>query len=98
MNNNFKKIRRVDILMFLIMTSILIILFRCFNLQYTEAKKYSSLISGIEIKEHIIKTSRGAIVDKNNIILAESILMDSLIATNANEFIKNEADVKKLEE
>ena len=96
MNNNLKKIRRVDVLMFLILISILIIILRCFNLQYTEAKKYSSLINGIEIKEHIIKTSRGAIVDKNNIILAESILMDSLIVTNTNDFIENKNDIKKL--
>ena len=96
MNKNFEKIRRVDVLMFFILISILIIIFRCFNLQYTEAKKYSSLISGIEIKEHIIKTSRGSIVDKNNIVLAESILMDSLIVTNTNDFIENKDGIEKL--
>ena len=71
MNRNSEKIRRVDVLMFFILMSILIITLRCFNLQYTEAKKYSSLISGIEIKDHIIKTSRGSIVDKNNIVSSQ---------------------------
>jgi len=96
MINSIKKIRRVDILMFFILMTILIIVFRCFSLQYTDTKKYSNLISKFEIKEHVIKTSRGSIVDRNNVVLAESILLDSLIITNTKEFLKNREAIKSL--
>ncbi len=96
MINSIKKIRRVDILMFFILMTILIIIFRCFSLQYTDTKKYSNLISKFEIKEHVIKTSRGSIVDRNNVVLAESILLDSLIITNTKEFLKDSEAIKSL--
>ncbi len=96
MINSIKKIRRVDILMFFILMTILIIVFRCFSLQYTDKKKYSNLISKFEIKEHVIKTSRGSIVDRNNVVLAESILLDSLIITNTKEFLKDTEAIKSL--
>ena len=82
--------------MFFILMTILIIVFRCFSLQYTDTKKYSNLISKFEIKEHVIKTSRGSIVDRNNVVLAESILLDSLIITNTKEFLKNREAIKSL--
>ena len=82
--------------MFFILMTILIIVFRCFSLQYTDTKKYSNLISKFEIKEHVIKTSRGSIVDRNNVVLAESILLDSLIITNTKEFLQNREAIKSL--
>ncbi len=82
--------------MFFILMTILIIVFRCFSLQYTDTKKYSDLISKFEIKEHVIKTSRGSIVDRNNVVLAESILLDSLIITNTKEFLKDTEAIKSL--
>ena len=81
MINKFKKITRFDVLTFFILMSILIIIFRSFDLQHTKKEKYSNLISKFEIKEYIIKTSRGPIVDRNNVVLAESILLESLIVT-----------------
>jgi cell division protein FtsI/penicillin-binding protein 2 len=97
MNNYFKKIRRVDqITFFVILLSILIILLRSFNLQFTESEKYSSLIKNYEIKEHIISTSRGSIVDRNNIVLAESIPMKTLIISNKEKFIQDHSALKKL--
>lgn len=96
MINIIKKIRRVDVLMFFILMTILIIVFRCFSLQHTDTKKYSNLISKFEIKEHVIKTSRGSIVDRNNVVLAESILLDSLIITNTKEFLKDTEAIKSL--
>ena len=96
MNNFLKKIARVDIIKFLIMISIFVILFRCFNLQYTDTKKYSNLIKGIEVKNYIIRTSRGSIVDRNNIVLAESIPMNTLIVNNTKKFLKDEKSLKKL--
>ena len=86
MNNYFKKIRRVDQITFFVILSILVILLRSFNLQFTESEKYSSLIKNYEIKEHTISTSRGSIVDRNNIVLAESIPMKTLIISNKEKF------------
>ena len=96
MINKFKKITRFDVLTFFILMSILIIIFRSFDLQHTKKEKYSNLISKFEIKEYIIKTSRGPIVDRNNVVLAESILLESLIVTNTKAFLANEKEIKKL--
>ena len=56
--------------------------------RYTDTKKYSNLIKGIEVKNYIIRTSRGSIVDRNNIVLAESIPMNTLIVNNTKKFLK----------
>ena len=95
---NFIKIfRRQEFISFLILISILIILYRCFSLQYIESKNYSSEIEKREIRKEIIKASRGSIVDRNNIILAESILLDTLSVTNADLFLKNDRkDIQEL--
>ena len=96
MFNYFKKIRRVNQITFFVILSILIILLRSFNLQFTESEKYSSLIKNYEIKEHIISTSRGSIVDRNNIVLAESIPMKTLIISNKEKFLQDHLALKKL--
>ena len=96
MNNYFKKIRRVDQITFFVILFILIILLRSFNLQFTESEKYSSLIKNYEIKEHTISTSRGSIVDRNNIVLAESIPMKTLIISNKEKFLQDHSALKKL--
>lgn len=96
MINNYKKFTRINILIFFILISILIIIFRSFDLQHTKKEKYSNLISQFEIKEYVIKTSRGSIVDRNNVVLAESILLDSLIVSNTKDFLEDEEAIKKL--
>ena len=96
MINSSKKLTRINILIFFILISILIIIFRSFDLQHTKKEKYSNLISQFEVKEHIIKTSRGSIIDRNNVILAESILLDSLIVSNTKDFLEDEEAIKKL--
>ena len=95
---NFIKIfRRQEFISFLILISISIILYRCFSLQYIESKNYSSEIEKREIRKEIIKASRGSIVDRNNIILAESILLDTLSVTDADLFLKNNSkDIQDL--
>ena len=95
---NFIKIfRRQEFISFLILISISIILYRCFSLQYIESKNYSSEIEKREIRKELIKASRGSIVDRNNIILAESILLDTLSVTNADLFLKNDRkDIQEL--
>ena len=66
-------------------------------MQYIESKNYSSEIEKREIRKEIIKASRGSIVDRNNIILAESILLDTLSVTNADLFLKNNSkDIQDL--
>ena len=96
MINNYKKFTRINILIFFILISILIIIFRSFDLQHTKKEKYSNLISQFEVKEYVIKTSRGSIVDRNNVVLAESILLDSLIVSNTKDFLEDEEAIKKL--
>tara|TARA_B100001769_G_scaffold267502_1_gene254932 strand:- start:24 stop:536 length:513 start_codon:yes stop_codon:yes gene_type:complete len=96
MISNYKKFTRINILIFFILISILIIIFRSFDLQHTKKEKYSNLISQFEIKEYVIKTSRGSIVDRNNVVLAESILLDSLIVSNTKDFLEDEEEIKKL--
>ncbi|MAR77411.1 MAG: hypothetical protein CMD43_00530 [Gammaproteobacteria bacterium] len=96
MNSNYIKIARINVLIFFILVSILIIILRSFDLQHTKKEKYSNLISKFEIKEHVMKTSRGSIVDRNNIVLAESIVLDSLIVSDTKEFLKDEEGIKKL--
>ena len=96
MINNYKKFTRINTLIFFILISILIIIFRSFDLQHTKKEKYSNLISQFEIKEYVIKTSRGSIVDRNNVALAESILLDSLIVSNTKDFLEDEEAIKKL--
>jgi len=93
---NLKNINRSDIVIFAMLIAATIILFRCINLQYKDTKKYSNLIEDREIKSHIIKTSRGTIVDRNNNILAESIPMNSLIVTDTTEFFQDKVAIEKL--
>ena len=93
---NLKNIDRSNIIVFVMLIAITIILFRCINLQYKDTEKYSNLIEDREIKSHIIKTSRGTIVDRNNNILAESVPMHSLIVTDTEKFFQNKVAIKKL--
>ena len=95
MINYFKNKKRIDYIVFFIIIGVIIILMRSFQLQYTDNEKYSNKIEGIEIKHHIIRTTRGSILDRNNIILAESILMDTVILSDTKEFFSNISKVKK---
>ncbi len=97
MINYIKKLRRQDYIAFFVLIAIAIIFIRCFNLQYIENNKYSSKINKRDIKTHAIKAVRGTIYDRNDVILAESILVDTLGVTNTKEFFSNEdKDIKKL--
>ena len=93
-----KNFRRQDFLSLLIFIGISIILYRCITLQYLETEKWSSNIEAREIKPHKIVASRGLIVDRNNEILAESILLETLGTTDPKFFLENnsEKDIKHL--
>ena len=93
-----KNFRRQDFLSLLIFIGISIILYRCITLQYLETEKWSSNIEAREIKPHKIVASRGVIVDRNDEILAESILLETLGTTDPKFFLENnsEKDIKYL--
>ena len=96
MNNSNKIFYRKDLITVLVVLSVIIILFRCFTLQYTESEKYANLIEDIEINERSILRSRGSIVDRNNNILALSLQMDSLIINDTKKFYENKDDIIKM--
>ena len=73
---------------------ITIIIIRCINLQYVENKNYSSKIEKREIREKIIKASRGIIYDRNFNVLADSILLDTLEVNDPQLFLKNNSKEK----
>ena len=49
-----------------------------------------------DIKTHAIKAVRGTIYDRNDVILAESILVDTLGVTNTKEFFSNEDELRAI--
>ena len=96
MNNSTKILSRKDFITILVVLSVIIILWRCFTLQYTESEKYSGLLEDNVIKERTILTNRGSIVDRNNNILAESLQMDALIINDTEKFYKNKNNIIKM--
>ncbi len=89
-----KNFRRQDFLSLLIFIGISIILYRCINLQYFETDNWVSSSEAREIKPDKIIASRGVIVDRNNEILAESILLDTLGTTDPKFFLKINSEKK----
>jgi len=92
-----KNFRRQDFLSLLIFIGISIILYRCINLQYFETDNWVSSTEAREIKPDKIIASRGVIVDRNNEILAESILLDTLGTTDPKFFLKSNSEKKILD-
>ena len=89
-----KNFRRQDFLSLLIFIGISIILYRCINLQYFETDNWVSSTEAREIKPDKIIANRGVIVDRNNEILAESILLDTLGTTEPKFFLKSNSEKK----
>jgi len=89
-----KNFRRQDFLSLLIFIGISIILYRCINLQYFETDNWVSSTEAREIKPDKIIANRGVIVDRNNEILAESILLDTLGTTEPKLFLKSNSEKK----
>ena len=89
-----KNFRRQDFLSLLIFIGISIILYRCINLQYFETDNWVSSTEAREIKPDKIIANRGVIVDRNNEVLAESILLDTLGTTEPKFFLKSNSEKK----